>query len=65
MDRKTSTRADKVLSHLFVDISGENSAASIGGKPYLLLMCGNFSCFAWTYVMRQKSATVIALFEQF
>ena len=60
--RKTSTRVDKVFSRLFVDICGEKSVKSIGGRRYMLLICDDFSRFTWTYFMRQKSDTV-ALFE--
>ena len=38
--------------------------ASIGGKRHVLLICGDFSSFTWTYFMRQNSNTV-ALFGQF
>ena len=62
--RTTSTRADKVFGRLFVDICGEKSVESIGGKRYMLLICDDSSRFTWTYFMRQKSDTV-TLFEQF
>ena len=61
--RTTPTKADKVFGRLFVDICGEKSAESIGGKRYMLLICDDFSRFTWTYFMRQKSDT-IPLFEQ-
>ena len=62
--RTTSTRADKVFGRLSVDICGEKSVESIGRKRYMLLICDDFSRFAWTYFMRQNSDTV-ALCEQF
>ena len=63
--RTTSTRADKVFGRLFVDICGERSIESIGGKRNMLLICDDFLRFKWTYFMRLKSDTVVALFEQF
>ena len=62
--RTTSTRADKIFGRLFVNICGGKSVESIGGKRYMLLICGDFSRFTWPYFMRQTSDTV-ALFEQF
>ena len=41
----TSTRADKVFGRLFVDICGEKSVESIGGKRYMLIICDDFSRF--------------------
>ena len=41
----TLTRADKIFGRLFVDICGEKSAASIGGKRHILLICNEFSRF--------------------
>ena len=40
--RTTSTRADKVFGRLFVDICGETSVASTGGKRYMLPICDDF-----------------------
>ena len=62
--RTTSTRADKVFGRLFVDICGEKSVESIGGKRYMLLIYDDFSLFTWTYFMRQESDTV-TFFELF
>ena len=55
--RTASTRADKVFGRLFVDISGEKSVESIGGKRCMLLICDDFSRFTQTYLMRRKSET--------
>ena len=60
--RTTSTKAVKVFGRLFVDICGEKSVESIGGKRYMLLICDDFSRFTWAYFMRQQSDTVA---EQF
>ena len=46
--RKTSTLADKIFVRLFVEICGETSVGSIGGKRYMLLICDDFSRFKWT-----------------
>ena len=43
--RTTSTRADKIFGRLLVEICEETSVESIGGKRYMLLICGDFSHF--------------------
>ena len=62
--RTMSTRADNVFGRLFIDICGEKSIESIGGKRYMLLICDGFSRFMWTYFMRQKSESATR-FRQF
>ena len=62
--RKTTlSRSERPLQRVFVDLAGPKPTQFSGGALYMLIK-DDFSCFGWTYFMRQKS-DASATFKRF
>lgn len=53
--RSTSSRADRKLGRVFVDLSGPKPVESLGGRKYTLFIRDDFSRDMWMYCLRHKS----------
>ena len=60
----TSTRSDKKLGRVFIDLSGPKPVPSLGGKNYTCLIRDDFTRMTWVYFLRNKSDATDA-FKQF
>ena len=60
----TLSRSIRRLQRVFVDLSGPRTMASSEGALYIMIVKDDFSRYAWTYHLRQKSDAAAA-FKRF